>query len=136
MAPARGGMPTPAPAPENPTCAWCALSAAQGPRFAVTTGVLTPSRRLPAAIELDLVERYGASLNPHDTQFTPADLSTAMREADILLCTLTDNLSRKTIEGARNGRIKLLANFGVGFNHIDLRAELIVIASNRGIELQ
>ena len=45
-----------------------------------------------------------------------------MREAEIVLCTLTDDLSRATIDAARGGRVKLLANFGVGFNHIDLHA--------------
>jgi len=45
-----------------------------------------------------------------------------MIDADIVLCTLTDDLSRKTLEAARGGRTRLLANFGVGFNHIDLAA--------------
>ena len=45
-----------------------------------------------------------------------------MREADIVLCTLTDDLSRPTFDLANNARARLLANFGVGFNHIDLSA--------------
>ena len=44
----------------------------------------------------------------------------AMREADIVLCTLTDDLSRTTFDMAGDARVRLLANFGVGFNHIDL----------------
>jgi lactate dehydrogenase-like 2-hydroxyacid dehydrogenase len=45
-----------------------------------------------------------------------------MREAEIVLCTLTDDLSRRTFDLAGNARVRLLANFGVGFNHIDLAA--------------
>ena len=85
------------------------------PRIIVT-------RRLPTAVEQDLVARYGAVLNTDDHQFTCDELSAAMRDADIVLCTLTDDLSRATLEAARGGRARLLANFGVGFNHIDLSA--------------
>src|SRR5688500_5049234 len=84
--------------------------------------MLIVTRRLPDAVEKELVDKYGARLNADDHQFTPRELSDAMREADIVLCTLTDDLSRPTIEAARGGRVKLLANFGVGFNHIDLAA--------------
>jgi glyoxylate reductase len=84
--------------------------------------MLTVTRRLPDAVEKELVDRFGAQLNEDDHQFTPRELSDAMRKADIVLCTLTDDLSRPTIEAARGGRVKLLANFGVGFNHVDLGA--------------
>jgi glyoxylate reductase len=80
------------------------------------------TRRLPDAVERELVDKYGARLNVDDHQFRREELSAAMREAEIVLCTLTDDLSRATIESARGGRVKLLANFGVGFNHIDLTA--------------
>jgi lactate dehydrogenase-like 2-hydroxyacid dehydrogenase len=73
-------------------------------------------------VEDELRTRYGAVLNRDDHQFTSEELSAAMREYDIVLCTLTDDLSRRTIEAAQGGRVKLLANFGVGFNHIDLAA--------------
>jgi lactate dehydrogenase-like 2-hydroxyacid dehydrogenase len=80
------------------------------------------TRRLPTAVEQDLVARYDVVLNTDDHQFTRDELSAAMRDADIVLCTLTDDLSRATLEGARGGRARLLANFGVGFNHVDLIA--------------
>ena len=84
--------------------------------------MLIVTRRLPHAVEKELVDKYGARLNTDDHQFTRDELSAAMREAEIILCTLTDDLSRATIEASRGGRVKLLANFGVGFNHIDLAA--------------
>lgn len=82
--------------------------------------MLIVTRRLPAPVEEELTSRFGAALNADDHQFTSDQLSAAMREADIVLCTLTDDLSRNTIQAARGGRVRLLANFGVGFNHIDL----------------
>ena len=80
------------------------------------------TRRLPEAVEQELVARYGATLNTDDRQFTRAELARAMCDADIVLCTLTDPLDRQTFELATPRRAKMLANFGVGFNHIDLNA--------------
>ena len=83
---------------------------------------ITVTRRLPEAVEQELATRYGASLNTDDHQFTRAELARAMRDGDIVLCTLTDPLDRQTFELATPLRAKMLANFGVGFNHIDLTA--------------
>ena len=99
------------------------------PRIVVT-------RRLPAAVEHELVKKYGASLNADDHQFTATELSSAMRDADIVLCTLTDDLSRPTFDAAHGGRVRLLANFGVGFNHIDLdsaREQGIAVTNTPGV---
>ena len=98
--------------------------------------MLIVTRRLPQAVEKELVDRYRARLNSDDHQFTREELSAAMREAEIVLCTLTDDLSRPTIEAARDGHVKLLANFGVGFNHIDLAAAAeqgIVVTNTPGV---
>jgi lactate dehydrogenase-like 2-hydroxyacid dehydrogenase len=85
------------------------------PRIIVT-------RRLPEAVESDLTTRLRAELNPADRQFSEEELAAALREADIVLCTLTDSLTRSVFEAARPVRARLLANFGVGFDHIDLDA--------------
>lgn len=85
------------------------------PRIVVT-------RRLPDPVEHELESRLGAELNHEDRQFSSRQLAEALREADIVLCTLTDPLTREVFEAANPIRTKLLANFGVGFNHIDLAA--------------
>ena len=51
----------------------------------------------------------------------PAGLQDALRTADALLCTVTDKLTAEVL-GAEPLRARLLANFGVGFNHIDIEA--------------
>jgi lactate dehydrogenase-like 2-hydroxyacid dehydrogenase len=80
------------------------------------------TRRLPRPIEDELSTRWSAVLNPSDRQFTPDELVQALQSADVVLCTLTDPLTRAVFEAARPIRTRLLANFGVGFNHIDLDA--------------
>jgi lactate dehydrogenase-like 2-hydroxyacid dehydrogenase len=94
------------------------------------------TRRLPDAVEAELSARLGASLNTDDHQFTPDELAAALRDADIVLCTLTDPLTREVFESAHPARARLLANFGVGFNHIDLegaRAAGIPVTNTPGV---
>ncbi len=86
----------------------------QPPRIIVT-------RRLPDAIEHHLVATWGAQLNRDDIQLDEKQLTQAMANADILLCTLTDPLNARVLD-AQPRSVKLLANFGVGYNHIDLAA--------------
>jgi lactate dehydrogenase-like 2-hydroxyacid dehydrogenase len=80
------------------------------------------TRRLPDPIEQELSRRYEVKLNPDDRQFTATELSEVLRDCEIVLCTLTDPLARSVFEAASPIRTRLLANFGVGFNHIDLDA--------------
>jgi len=80
------------------------------------------TRRLPPSVEDVLTTRWSARLNASDRQFTADELAQALHVADIVLCTLTDPLTRAVFEAARPIRARLLANFGVGFNHIDLDA--------------
>ncbi|MBK8249223.1 MAG: D-glycerate dehydrogenase [Gemmatimonadetes bacterium] len=79
------------------------------------------TRRLPAPIETVLRERYRATLSSDDRQLTRAELGTALREFDVVLCTLGDRLDAGLLEGTPR-RTVFLANFGVGTNHIDLAA--------------
>ena len=79
------------------------------------------TRRLPAPIEQRLVDDYGAMLSPGDRQLSADELRAALAECDILLCTLTDPLTRHVLM-TPDRRAVMLANFSVGVNHIDLAA--------------
>lgn len=79
------------------------------------------TRRLPDAVEAALAASFDVRLNPSDRQYTAAELRTALSEADAVLCTLTDPLDAMVL-GPGPWRARLLANFGVGTNHIDLAA--------------
>ena len=85
----------------------------------------TPSilvtRRLPASVEDALSSSYRAVLSADDRQLSVAELKEALLAHDIVLCTLTDHLTREVLE-VDGRRTALLANFGVGTNHIDLGA--------------
>ncbi|HEX2610073.1 MAG TPA: D-glycerate dehydrogenase, partial [Gemmatimonadales bacterium] len=62
-----------------------------------------------------------------DRPLGAAGLQEALRTADALLCTVTDRITAEVLS-AEPLRARLLANFGVGFNHIDTDA-----AKARGI---
>ena len=79
------------------------------------------TRRLPGEVEEELTRHFEVRLNRDDRPLGPAGLQDALRTADALLCTVTDRLSADVLS-ADPLRARLLANFGVGFNHIDTAA--------------
>ncbi len=79
------------------------------------------TRRLPAPCEEELGRRYEARLNPEDLPLGAEALQEALRSSDAVLCTVTDRLDGAVL-AAEPLRARILANFGVGFNHIDLDA--------------
>ena len=79
------------------------------------------TRKLPAAVEAELGKAFDAQLNQDDRPLDAEGLQRALREADALLPTVTDRLTADVLAAAPL-RAKILANFGVGFNHIDLAA--------------
>ena len=89
-------------------------SPAPRPRVVVT-------RRLPGAVEAQLADRFDAVLNPDDTPLSAAQLAEAMRTADALLPTVTDRVSAEVL-GAPGRRARIVSNFGVGYNNIDVAA--------------
>lgn len=87
----------------------------------MTRPIVTVTRRLPEAVEAELHEEFDARLNAGDLPLGPAELRRALESSDALLCTVTDRLDRATL-GHPPVRARIAANYGVGFNHIDLSA--------------
>jgi lactate dehydrogenase-like 2-hydroxyacid dehydrogenase len=79
------------------------------------------TRRLPGEVEEELNRDFEVRLNRDDRPLGAAGLQDALRTADALLCTVTDRLTAEVL-AAEPLRARLLANFGVGFNHIDTEA--------------
>jgi lactate dehydrogenase-like 2-hydroxyacid dehydrogenase len=79
------------------------------------------TRRLPGEVEEELSRDFEVRLNRDDRPLGAAGLQDALRTADALLCTVTDRLTADVL-AAEPLRARLLANFGVGFNHIDTEA--------------
>ena len=83
--------------------------------------VVVVSRRLPAAVEEAVAKDFDARLNREDRPLTTAELQDALRTADALLPTVTDKITAEVL-GVEPLRAKMIANFGVGFNNIDVAA--------------
>lgn len=81
------------------------------------------TRKLPDAIETRMRELFDARLNIDDRPMSRDDLAAAMRDADVLVPTITDRIDEKLIAGAGES-LKLIANFGNGTDHIDVAATL------------
>ena len=85
------------------------------------------TRKLPEPVETRMIELFDTRLNVEDRPFSREDLAAALAEADVLVPTLTDRIDAGLIEAAGE-RLKLIANYGSGFDHIDVAA-----AHQRGI---
>ena len=83
--------------------------------------VVIVTRRLPTAVEQAVAKDFEARLNPEDRPLTAQQLQEALRSADGLLPTVTDKLTAEVF-ATEPLRTKVIANFGVGFNNIDVQA--------------
>ena len=82
---------------------------------------LRVTRRLPAAVESALRERFDVVQDEADAGLSAAQLVAAMEECDALLPTVTDRLDAACF-ALPHLRCRIIANFGVGVNHIALDA--------------
>jgi glyoxylate reductase len=82
--------------------------------------------RLPDEQLANLEREHRVSMHPHDQPMERGRLLDAAAEVDGLLCTITDRIDETLLARAR--RLKVIANYGVGFDHIDVEA-----ATRRGI---
>lgn len=83
--------------------------------------VVVLTRQWPQEVESLLAERYDLRTNSSDTPFTTEQMRQALREADAVLPTVTDTLDAAVFDGLEC-RAKIIANYGVGYSHIDIDA--------------
>ena len=79
------------------------------------------TRRWPEPVEAQLAAKYDFTLNEDDHPFSKAELQAALRGYDAVCPTVTDPVDAEVL-GVDGVRARILGNFGVGFNHIDLEA--------------
>lgn len=92
------------------------------------------TRRWPEPVERALQERFEVVLSDSDRPLSPAELAQAMGEFDVLCPTVSDRIDAAVIAGG--DRVKLIANYGVGFDHIDLgaaKAKAIAVSNTPGV---
>ncbi len=79
------------------------------------------TRKLPEAVESRMAELFDVELNADDEPMDDAALKDAVARAQVFVPTVTDDITAEILEAA-GPDLKLIANFGVGVDHIDLSA--------------
>ncbi len=80
------------------------------------------TRRMPEAVEQAARARFEVTSRAAGTPLTRPELEAALRDYDLVLPTLGDRFSAEVFAAVPAPRCRLLANFGVGYNHIDVAA--------------
>jgi gluconate 2-dehydrogenase len=84
---------------------------------------LLVTRRMPEAVIAAARSRFDVVIRDVESEVLTADeLRAALRDFDVVMPTLGDRFSAAVFADVPNPRCQLLANFGVGFNHIDVAA--------------
>lgn len=76
------------------------------------------TRRIPQP-GLDLLEKeFDVTVNPYNRVLTKEEVIKGGKEADALLCLLTDEIDAEVMDANKN--LKIIANYAVGYNNIDV----------------
>lgn len=81
------------------------------------------TRRMPARVLAAAQARFDVTSREEEARVLTADeLRAALRDYDVVMPTLGDRFSAEVFADVPAPRCRLLANFGVGYNHIDVEA--------------
>ncbi len=93
------------------------------------------TRRLPEVVETRLAELFDVRLRDTDAPMTRAELQEAVKNCDVLVPTITDEIDNALIAQAGD-RLKLIANYGAGVDHIDVataRQSGVLVSNTPGV---
>ena len=93
------------------------------------------TRKLPDVVETRMRELFDARLNIDDAALGPEALVEAVRQADVLVPTVTDRIDASILAQA-GPNLKLVANFGNGVDNIDVGVALargITVTNTPGV---
>ena len=93
------------------------------------------TRRLPEPVETRMKELFDVTLRDSDEKMTRDELAAAMADCDVLVPTITDQIDAGLI-GKAGDRLKLIASYGSGFDHIDVataRSRGILVSNTPGV---
>ncbi|MBD9356875.1 2-hydroxyacid dehydrogenase [Methylomonas albis] len=96
------------------------------------------SRRWPASVETKLQALYDVTLNSDDHPFSTDEFKAALQNYDAVCPSVCDALPAEVLNVA-NKRCKILGNFGVGYNHIDIAAakqQGLIVTNTPGVLTQ
>ena len=80
------------------------------------------TRPLPKKIIDAARSEFSVEVRDDTAPLKADELNYALQDFDVVLPTLGDHFSSEVFAGVQNPRAKMLANFGVGYNHIDVDA--------------
>ena len=83
--------------------------------------IVIVTRKIPTAVEQDIAAQFDARFNRTDQPLSVDALKEAMRTADAVMSCVADRITAEIIN-TPGRRARLLANYGVGFNNIDVAA--------------
>jgi len=93
------------------------------------------TRRLPEPVESRLAELFDVKLRQSDAPMSRSELARAVKEADVLVPSLSDRIDAALIAQAGDN-LKLIANYGAGVDHIDVqtaRQHGILVSNTPGV---
>ncbi|MCP1167220.1 2-hydroxyacid dehydrogenase [Limimaricola litoreus] len=88
----------------------------------MTKKTLLVTRPLPQSVLDACARQFDATFRDADRGLTEAEAAEALGAYDAILCTLGDRFTAEAFAQAGEIRCGVLANFGVGYNHIDADA--------------
>ena len=98
------------------------------PRIVVTAKLLD-------SVEARMAELFDVRFNSDDHAFSRDELAEARADCDVLVPTVSDRIDADLLKGAPD-RLKMIANFGAGVDHIDLaaaQARRITVTNTPGV---
>ena len=81
------------------------------------------TRRLQDRVENRMKELFNVDLSSAEYPLSKKELLSAVKEADILVPTIGDKLDASILSAA-GSNLKLIANYGAGYDHIDIKTAL------------
>ena len=93
------------------------------------------TRRLPNKIETRMMELFDTTLNERDVLLNESELIDVFENYEIIVPSIADNITEKVIKSASD-KTKLIANFGAGIDHIDLKSakdKEIIVTNTPGL---
>lgn len=80
------------------------------------------TRPLPKAVEARAQTAFDVDIRASNDPLSAEELRHALQTYDVVMPTLGDRFQADVFSDVTDARCKLLANFGVGYNHIDVAA--------------
>jgi len=93
------------------------------------------TRKWPTSVEDKLKARYDVTLNEDDRPLSADEFKHALQNYDAVCPTVCDSFPAEVLN-VENKRCKMLGNFGVGYNHIDIaaaKAQNLVVTNTPGV---